>query len=96
MTTWIVLCEQPKGYPRKFCYLYDAVTCDEAALLYTSSSGQSTGRFTVYEVLEGIEYVLQVQPVAASEARKPDPPCEGPGYAHKPHGDCPGYGTDRT
>jgi hypothetical protein len=27
---------------------------------------------------------------------KQDPPCSGPGYAHKAHGNCPGYGTDRT
>ena len=29
-------------------------------------------------------------------AIKPDPPCSGSGYAHKPHGDCPGYTYDRT
>lgn len=23
-------------------------------------------------------------------------PCSGVGYAHGPHGKCPGYGTDRT
>lgn len=23
-------------------------------------------------------------------------PCSGPGYAHKPHGRCPGYTYDRT
>lgn len=27
---------------------------------------------------------------------EPDPPCTGSGYAHKPHGNCPGYSTDRT
>lgn len=26
----------------------------------------------------------------------PDPQCSGPGYAHAPHGECTGYGTDRT
>lgn len=26
----------------------------------------------------------------------PDPQCSGPGYAHAPHGNCMGYGTDRT
>ncbi len=30
-----------------------------------------------------------------SETR-PDPQCSGPGYAHAPHGNCTGYGTDRT
>lgn len=25
-----------------------------------------------------------------------DPPCSGSGYAHAPHGDCPGYAMDRT
>lgn len=25
-----------------------------------------------------------------------DPPCSGPGFAHEPHGACPGYATDRT
>jgi hypothetical protein len=32
---------------------------------------------------------LRIQP-------RRDPPCSGPGYAHAPHGDCPGYATDRT
>lgn len=27
---------------------------------------------------------------------EPDPQCSGPGYAHPPHGNCMGYGTDRT
>jgi hypothetical protein len=27
---------------------------------------------------------------------KQDQPCSGPGYAHKPHGACPGYAYDRT
>lgn len=25
-----------------------------------------------------------------------DQPCDGPGYAHRPHGRCPGYVYDRT
>lgn len=25
-----------------------------------------------------------------------DPPCSGSGFAHAPHGSCPGYSTDRT
>lgn len=29
-------------------------------------------------------------------SERPDPPCSGPGFAHAPHGECPGYGTDRT
>lgn len=31
-----------------------------------------------------------------AETTQPDPPCSGPGFAHAPHGECPGYGTDRT
>lgn len=27
---------------------------------------------------------------------KPDPPCSGSGFAHRAHGDCPGYTYDRT
>lgn len=30
------------------------------------------------------------------EEQTVDPQCTGPGYAHKPHGNCMGYGTDRT
>jgi hypothetical protein len=25
-----------------------------------------------------------------------DPPCSGPGFSHRAHGDCPGYAYDRT
>jgi hypothetical protein len=30
------------------------------------------------------------------EGENDDPPCSGSGYAHKPHGRCPGYTYDRT
>lgn len=42
------------------------------------------------------EAVLDLPPAPAAAVA--DPPCSGPGpgYAHAPHGDCPGYAFDRT
>lgn len=35
--------------------------------------------------------------IAEAELREENsPPCSGPGFAHGPHGGCPGYSTDRT
>ena len=31
-----------------------------------------------------------------SKEHELDPPCSGSGYAHSPHGNCPGYTYDRT
>lgn len=36
------------------------------------------------------------EPKDTSAEPPEDPPCSGPGYAHAPHGRCPGYTTDRT
>lgn len=40
--------------------------------------------------------VLTERLADARKQKQVDPPCSGPGYAHEAHGNCPGYGTDRT
>lgn len=44
------------------------------------------------------DIALQTREVVTTSwtRQKPDPPCDGSGYAHKPHGECPGYTYDRT
>lgn len=44
------------------------------------------------------EITLYVREVVISDwvNSKPDEECTGQGYAHKAHGKCPGFATDRT
>ena len=44
--------------------------------------------------LDDIQEFLAI--VRLMDNPEPDPPCTGSGFSHGPHGDCPGYGTDRT
>lgn len=44
----------------------------------------------------GYQYVRVYHKYWLKVGHRDDPPCSGSGYAHRAHGHCPGYGTDRT
>jgi hypothetical protein len=92
--------DQFEQHTKDFKVRYDGETVRlEAPTGYGSSID-----FSEAELKQALDFIrdhtlIEHEPLNQARATKPktpDPPCTGSGYAHKPHGNCPGYSTDRT
>lgn len=66
-----------------------------------SITGKGNGQQELFEhqnKWRDAEIKLYTREVVCTEwdLKKPDKQCTGSGYAHKAHGECTGYATDRT